>query len=87
MERSLGCPPLEHQVHSERAVELVTRMHTRTLGFGQAAASVHQSRKILSCGLRNLISKIQNAVGRQRKIENKSRRSDIEVLEKIFQLD
>lgn len=46
MERSLGCLTLEHQVLSGREVELVTRMYTRTSGFGQAATSVNQSRKI-----------------------------------------
>lgn len=89
MERPLGCPALEYMVCSGRHVKLVTEMHTRTLGFGKAAALVHESGKILSWALRNLKLKIQTTVGRQRKIpsiENKSR-SDIEVLEKIFQLD
>lgn len=84
-----GCPSLEHQVYSEREVGPVTGTHTKTLGFGEAAESIKAIQEISVMLRRNLKSKTQNTAGRQRKIlgsDNKSRRSDIKGLEKVFQL-
>lgn len=80
MERSLGCPTLEHQVYLEREVGPATGMQTRTLCFGQAAGLVKaiQGNTVL-CTQKSKVQSL-NTAGRQSKMPGIENRAKDQVL-------